>query len=82
VSSHLYGYTAGRNRLAARGATVGAVIDELERTSPGLRFRLIDELGRIRPHINVFVGEEKVATVAAAIPPGTPVHILGSISGG
>lgn len=42
------------------GATVRELLDELERRHPGLRSYVIDETGRLRRHVNVFVGEEPV----------------------
>lgn len=42
------------------GATVREVIDELERRYPGLGSYLVDETGRLRRHVNVFVGEEPI----------------------
>ena len=50
----------------------------LDRHFPGLAFRVIDEQGQIRPHMNVFLGEEKVADLAAPIPAGSEIYIVGA----
>jgi molybdopterin converting factor small subunit len=66
---------------ALDGATVIAVLQELEREQPGLQGWVLDERGHLRRHINVFVnGErsEEETTVAG----GDRVDVLPAISGG
>jgi hypothetical protein len=55
---------------------------DLDRQYPGLRFRVVDEQDRIRPHMNFFVGETLVRDLGHRIAPGEDVHILGALSGG
>jgi hypothetical protein len=43
---------------------------------------VIDEQDRVRRHILLFVGSERQDDLAAAIPPGTDVQIVGALSGG
>ena len=54
VASPLRSYTQGAQSVAAKGATVAQVLADLERRYPGMRFRMIDEQGRIRQHIRIF----------------------------
>lgn len=63
------------------GATVGEVLRELERTRPALGGWILDERGRIRRHINVFVNgdQEREETAVAA---DDRIDILPAISGG
>lgn len=82
VSSHVRSYTSGRAEVAATGRTLADVLVDLDRQYPGLRFRVVDEQDRIRPHMNFFVGGELVRTLSAPIPAGAEVHILGALSGG
>lgn len=82
VGSVLHEYTAGRAEVEARGATVGAVLDDLERRFPGLRFRVVDEQGRIRPHMRVFLGSRPVSDLARTVAAGDELHVLGALSGG
>ncbi len=66
-------------------ATVRELIDELERRHPGLASYLIDETGRLRRHVNVFVGEEPVrdrARLGDALGPDARVFIMQALSGG
>lgn len=65
--------------------TVRQLIDELERRHPGLAHYLIDETGRLRRHVNIFVGEEPVRDrekLADALTPDARVFILQALSGG
>ena len=65
----------------AQGATVVEVLRELERAHPALSGWVLDERGRIRPHINVFVDGER-GDEATPVSPGAPVDVLPAISGG
>ena len=82
VPSQLRSYTAGASEVDAAGETVAAVLLDLDRQFPGLRFRVIDEQDRIRRHIIIFVGGERVASIAAAVPARAEMHIGGALSGG
>ena len=77
--------TGGQQTVTLPGATVGQVIDELERRHPGLASYLVDETGRLRRHVNVFVGEEPVrdrAALSDRLGPDARVFILQALSGG
>lgn len=82
VSTHVQSYTRGQSEVEAEGRTLTELMADLERRYPGLRFRVIDEQDRIRPHMNFFVGGELVRDLAHPIAPGADVHILGALSGG
>ena len=67
------------------GSTVREVIDELDRRYPGFASYIVDETGRLRRHVNVFVGEEPVRDrerLADAVTPGDRISILQARSGG
>src|SRR5678815_2979985 len=49
-------------------------------TVPGLAFRVIDEQGQIRPHMNVFLGEESVRDLATPISGAAEIYIVGASS--
>jgi molybdopterin converting factor small subunit len=82
VPTQLRSYTAGSAEVTASGATLGDVLVDLDRQFPGFRFRVIDEQDRIRRHIILFVGSERQDDLAAAIPAGADVQIVGALSGG
>lgn len=71
----------GRAELEFDGATVGEVLRALERDHPKIVGWVLDEQGRVRPHVNVFVNGERVRE-DAAVAPDDRLHVLPSISGG
>lgn len=82
VTSVLFEYTGDRNVVEASGSTLGAVLKDLDRRYPGLRFRVVDEQDRIRPHMNVFIAERRTRDLAARVGPDDEVCILHALSGG
>lgn len=82
VPSQLHAYTGGVSRVEARGPTIAAVLDDLDRQFPGLKFRVIDEQSRVRPHMRLFIGKVPVGDIGAAMPDGEELMIFGALSGG
>lgn len=81
IPGALRSYTE-RSRVQAEGATLGAVLDDLERQYPGIRFRIIDEQGKIRRHIRIFVNGRQAADLAFALAGRDEVVIVQALSGG
>lgn len=82
VPTQLRDYTGGRAEVEAAGATLAAVLADLDRQFPGFRFRVIDEHDRVRRHIIFFVGIDREEDLSAPLPPGKDVQIVGALSGG
>ena len=82
VPSPLRSYTGGASEVEASGASLSAVLDDLDRRFPGIRFRVVDEQDRIRPHMKFFVAGELVSSVVAPVRDGEEVHIICALSGG
>jgi molybdopterin converting factor small subunit len=66
----------------ARGATLDAVLGDLERQYPGIRFRVVDEQDRIRRHIRIFVNGTQVRDIAHPLNGSDEVIIVQALSGG
>jgi len=81
IPSPLRSYT-GEREVEAAGATIAELLADLERRYPGLRFRMIDEQDRMRPHIRFFVDGEQVFDLARPLRPGESVQIVQALSGG
>jgi sulfur-carrier protein len=71
----------GRRELELEGATVAEVLKALEREHPDVRGWILDERGRIREHINVFVNKDCVRE-DTAVGDRDRLHVLPAISGG
>jgi molybdopterin converting factor small subunit len=82
VPSQLHSYTGGVSRLEASGRAICEVLDDLDRRYPGLKFRVIDEQDRVRPHMRLFVGREAARDIRRAIDDGDELLIFGALSGG
>ena len=81
IPSPLRSYT-GASEIEAEGDTLGALIDNIDQRFAGFAFRLIDEQGRVRPHMRVFVGNEQVFDLARPLQPGDSIAIVQALSGG
>ena len=81
IPSPLHSYTGG-SRAEAEGKTLGALLDDLERRYPGIRFRMVDEQERIRRHMRVFVNGDQVFDLARALQPSDEVVIVQALTGG
>lgn len=82
IPSQLRTYTQGRDQVDASGTTLSEVMADLEVQFPGLRFRVIDEKDRVRPHICLFVGSTRCDDLTVPIPLEARVQIVGALSGG
>ncbi len=82
VPQQLRNYTSGATSVQVAGATVDEALNDLDKRYPGIRFRVIDEQGRIRQHMRIFVDGERVQQVGATVGPKAEVHVFGALSGG
>jgi hypothetical protein len=79
----LRSYTAGADTVEiGECATVARALAALDARFPGLRFRIVDEQGAIRPHIKLFVDGELARQLAAPAAGCRELMIVGALSGG
>lgn len=81
LPTSLRGRAKGLDRIEAPGATVAECLLALERSYPDLKGWVLDDRGRIRRHVNVFVGNSKAA-LEQTVRADDEVHVLQAISGG
>jgi MoaD family protein len=84
IPASLRTLTGGKDEVTAAGATVGALIDELEKLHPGIKDRLVDEKG-VRRFVNLYVGEEDVrflGGLGTELKAGDELSIVPAIAGG
>jgi molybdopterin synthase sulfur carrier subunit len=82
IPSPLRDYTKEQRWVEARGGTLGAVLDDLERQFPGIRFRMIDEQQNMRRHIRFFVNGAQTFDLALPLRDGDELCIVQALSGG
>ncbi len=81
IASPLRSYT-GEAWVHASGATLHEVLADLDRQYPGIRFRMVDEQDRLRPHMRVFVAGRAIHDMAHEFAPGDELHTVQALSGG
>ena len=81
IPTPLLSYT-GAAEVEADGATLAALAVDLDRRYPGLRFRVVDEQDRMRPHVRFFVNGEQSFDLAQPLRPTDEVYIVQALSGG
>lgn len=77
--------TDNRDQVQADGATVGAIIEDLEKKHPGLKERLCDEDGKVRRFVNVFLNDEDIRFLESLDTPvkdGDELALVPAIAGG
>lgn len=82
IPTPLRSYTDGRAVVTAEGSTVGEVLADLDRRHPGIRFRMVDEQGRLREHMKVFVNLAAVRDLRIVVTDTDEVTIMQALSGG
>jgi sulfur-carrier protein len=81
MPSALLSYTR-QAEVQADGATLDALFDDLDRRYPGLRFRVVDEQGRLRHNMRLFVNGRGVRDLSQALQPDDFVAVVLALSGG
>jgi hypothetical protein len=86
IPTQLRSYVGGSAEVAVavdRAApTLADVLATLDATYPGIRFRMVDEAGRVRPHIQIFVNSAIERNPGAVLPAGARIMLVGALSGG
>ena len=87
IPGYLREFTGGRSRVVvdASAATVGEALAALWVVHPGVRDRVVTEQGKVRPHVNVFVGSESIrfsGGLATPVADGAEISIVPAVSGG
>lgn len=77
-------FTDGKDEVRMEANDVESLLVGLDEAFPGIRDRIVDETGRLRPYVNVFVNDDLRRDVPRdiALRGGDVVHILPSVAGG
>jgi len=86
VTGQLKDLTAGAREVDVDFANdLDGVVQKLELAFPGIGRKIVDDQGRIRRYVNIFVNSENSRTLAGEktrVKDGDVVHILPSVAGG
>lgn len=82
VPGPLRSYTKDAATVGADGDTLADVVGDLDRRYPGLRFRIVDEHGRIRQHIKFFVNGVQARDLSPPLGGNDEVMIVCALTGG
>jgi len=82
IPTPLRSYTAQAAVVSAAGGTVDEVLVDLNRQYPGLRFRVVDEQGRLRSHMKIFVNKDLVRDLTTVVSADDEVTLMQALSGG
>ena len=78
-------YTGGSAEVAAEGDTLAAVIADLEQNHTGISARILDDAGKLRRFVNVYVNNDDVRfeqDLATPTPDGAEVSVIPAVAGG
>jgi molybdopterin synthase sulfur carrier subunit len=78
-------YTGGASEVAAEGATLAEVLDNLDASYAGIKGRILDDKGDLRRFVNVYVVNEDVRfleNLATATPAGAQISVIPAVAGG
>jgi hypothetical protein len=87
LTRHLHSFfpQLENRKIEIEASTVAEVVAGLEKLAPGIAFYVCDERGRLRTHVNVFIGNDRIrdrGRLSDPVAPDDEVHILQSLSGG
>jgi len=78
-------YTGGQAEVSADGETLAEVIESLEKNHPGISARLLDDAGKLRRFVNVYVNDDDVRFsdgLRTPVADGAGVSIIPAVAGG
>ena len=81
IPGALRSYTRA-SHVDAMGDTLDALFANLDRRYPGLRFRVVDEQGQLRPNMRVFVNGVGVRALHHGLQTDDYVAVVLALSGG
>ncbi len=85
IPTPLRSFTGGKDSVELAGDTVGQVLDGLLTTHAGLKRHLVQEDGRLRSFVNLYLNETDIrhlSSTATPVRPGDVLTIVPSIAGG
>jgi molybdopterin synthase sulfur carrier subunit len=85
IPTPLRKFTGGAEAVSASGATIAAIVQDVESRHPGLKERICDDAGKIRRFVNVYVNGDDIRFLNSLDTPvkdGDEISIVPAIAGG
>lgn len=85
VPTILRTYTGGAADVTVEGATLADALADLDRQYPGIGARILDDDGKLRRFVNVYVNDDDVRfleDLATTTPDGASISIIPAVAGG
>ncbi|MBI1816080.1 MAG: MoaD/ThiS family protein [Deltaproteobacteria bacterium] len=85
IPTPLRRFTNGADEVGMNGATIGAVVNQLEQQFPGIKERLCDDAGNVRRFVNIYVNGDDIRFLnhlETPVKDGDEVSIVPAIAGG
>jgi molybdopterin synthase sulfur carrier subunit len=85
VPTPLRKFTQGADEVNAQGNNVKSIVDDLEKSYPGIKERICDETGKVRRFVNVYVNGDDIRflqNMDTALKEGDNISIVPAIAGG
>ncbi|MFB4194667.1 MULTISPECIES: MoaD/ThiS family protein [Streptomyces] len=78
-------YTGGQAEVSADGGTLRDVLADLEKNHQGISARVLDDAGKLRRFVNVYVNDDDVRFAEGLdtpTPDGAGISIIPAVAGG
>lgn len=85
VPTILRTYTGGVADVTVEGATLADALASLDAQYPGIGARVLDDTGRLRRFVNIYVNDDDVRfleDLATPTPDGSSISIIPAVAGG
>jgi sulfur-carrier protein len=85
IPTILRSYTGGAAEVTTGPGTLREVINDLDASYPGIGGRIVDDGGRLRRFVNVYVGDEDIRFASGLdtpVPAGSHVSVIPAVAGG
>ncbi|MGI8521618.1 MAG: MoaD/ThiS family protein [Actinomycetota bacterium] len=85
IPTQLRSLTEDAPEVEAQGGTVSEIVDDLEARYPGLKERLLDDSGKLRRFVNIYVNDEDFRCldgIGTEVPDWARLSIIPAVAGG